>query len=90
MDNLRLTSAAPGFYGKLHVGAGTTIATDVTINLDDTVTIGRDVGIAPGVRVYTGSHRIGPAPSASAVSLRHRSGSRTAPGCASARSSCPG
>lgn len=60
MGNLRLTSAAPGFYGKLHVGAGTTIADDVTINLDESVTIGRNVGIAPGVRIYTGGHRIGP------------------------------
>jgi maltose O-acetyltransferase len=60
MGNLHLTSAAPGFYDKLRVGAGTTIADDVTINLDDTVTIGRDVGIAPGVRIYTGGHRIGP------------------------------
>jgi len=60
MGNLHLTSAAPGFYDKLSVGAGTTIADDVTINLDDDVTIGRNVGIAPGVRIYTGGHRIGP------------------------------
>ena len=34
MGNLRLHSAAPGFYRKLKIGPGVTIADNVTINLD--------------------------------------------------------
>lgn len=60
MGNLTLTSACPGFYRKLAVGAGTTIADHVTINLDEAVRIGRNVGIGPGVLICTGGHRIGP------------------------------
>lgn len=60
MGNLRLTSAWPGFYGKLVIGAADTIADHVTINLDAPVTLGRNVGLAPHVVIYTGSHRIGP------------------------------
>jgi acetyltransferase-like isoleucine patch superfamily enzyme len=60
MGNLRLGSAAPGFYGKLKIGPGGTIADNVTINLDAEVTIGKNVAIAPHVLIYTGSHKIGP------------------------------
>jgi maltose O-acetyltransferase len=60
MGNLRLPSAAPGFYGKLKIGRGVTIADNVTISLDAKVTIGENVAIAPHVLIYTGSHKIGP------------------------------
>jgi acetyltransferase-like isoleucine patch superfamily enzyme len=60
MANLRLGSAAPGFYRKLKIGPGVTIADNVTINLDAEVTIGKNVAIAPHVLIYTGSHKIGP------------------------------
>jgi maltose O-acetyltransferase len=60
MGNLRLGSAAPGFYSKLKIGPGVTIADNVTINLDAEVTIGKNVAIAPHVLIYTGSHKIGP------------------------------
>ena len=60
MGNLRLTSAAPGFYEKLRIGSGVTISERVTINLDGEVTIGKNVAIAPHVLIYTGSHKIGP------------------------------
>jgi maltose O-acetyltransferase len=60
MGNLRLTSAFPGFYEKLVIGPGVTIADNVTINLDAPVTIGKNVGIAPHVKIYTGSHKLGP------------------------------
>ena len=60
MGNLSLKSAAPGFYENLTIGEGATIADHVTINLDAKVTIGRNVGIAPHVLIYTGSHEIGP------------------------------
>ncbi|HSS11285.1 MAG TPA: hypothetical protein VLL25_15475 [Acidimicrobiales bacterium] len=60
MGNLELTSALPGFYDKLVVGAGTTIADHVTINLDAKVSLGANVALAPHVLICTGSHRIGP------------------------------
>jgi maltose O-acetyltransferase len=60
MGNLSLKSASPGFYGNLVVEEGATIADHVTINLDGRVTIGKNVGIAPHVLIYTGSHEIGP------------------------------
>ena len=41
MGNLRLTSAAPGFYEKLSIGEGATLADHITINLDDKVTSAR-------------------------------------------------
>jgi len=60
MGNLDLVSAVPGFYDKLVIGAGSVIADHVTINLDDKVTLGTNVAIAPHVLIYTGSHKIGP------------------------------
>jgi acetyltransferase-like isoleucine patch superfamily enzyme len=60
MGNIALPSAAPGFYKKLKIGEGVTIADNVTINLDAEVTIGENVAIAPHVLIYTGSHKIGP------------------------------
>jgi len=60
MGNLYLTSAVPGFYEKLIIGPTTTIADHVTINLDASVTIGKNVAIAPHVLIYTGSHTVGP------------------------------
>lgn len=60
MGNLRLTSAAPDFYGKLSIGEGATLADEITINLDGKVTIGKNAAIAPHVVIYTGSHQIGP------------------------------
>lgn len=60
MGNLRLKSAAPGFYDKLVIGPGTTLADNITINLDGMVTIGRNVALAPNVLICTGSHQIGP------------------------------
>jgi maltose O-acetyltransferase len=60
MGNLRLRGASPDFYGNLSIGSAATIADDVTINLDGPVAIGDDVALAPGVVIYTGTHRIGP------------------------------
>jgi maltose O-acetyltransferase len=60
MGNVRVTSATPGLYEKLVIGPGVTIADRVTINLDERVVLGRNVGIAPEVLIYTGTHRIGP------------------------------
>lgn len=60
MGNLRLKSASPGFYEKLSIGEGATLANEITINLDGKVTIGENVAIAPHVVIYTGSHQVGP------------------------------
>jgi acetyltransferase-like isoleucine patch superfamily enzyme len=60
MGNLALTSGLEDFYSKLSVGPGTTIADHVSMNLDDSVTIGANVAIAPHVLICTGNHRIGP------------------------------
>ena len=37
------------------------ISSHVTINLDGKVSIGKNVTLGPFVRIYTGTHRIGPA-----------------------------
>lgn len=63
MGNLELTSGVPDFYSKLVIGPGTTIADHVSMNLDETVTIGANVAIGPHVMICTGSHRIGSASS---------------------------
>ena len=60
MGNLRLTGASPGFYDNLVIGPSAMISDDVTINLDDRVSIGKNAGVAPGVTIYTATHRIGP------------------------------
>jgi len=60
VGKLTLSSSYPDFYDKLEIGAGTTVGHHVTITLDDRVTIGRNVGIAPHVVIYTGNHEIGP------------------------------
>jgi acetyltransferase-like isoleucine patch superfamily enzyme len=60
MGNLRLRGASRDFYENLTIGAAMTIADDVTINLDGKVTLGDNVALAPGVVIYTGTHRLGP------------------------------
>ncbi len=45
---------------RMYRWAGFDIADHVTINLDDKVSIGNNVAIAPQVLIYTGSHKIGP------------------------------
>lgn len=60
LGNLDLPSGLPGFYGKLHIGAGVVVGTHVTFNLDAAVQLGRNVSIGPFVKIYTGTHQIGP------------------------------
>lgn len=45
---------------KLHIGQHVVIATDVTINLDDDVTIEDFAAVGPYVRIFTATHPIGP------------------------------
>ena len=44
----------------LKIGRNVVISTDVTINLDGCVTIDDSCSIGPFVRIYTGTHGIGP------------------------------
>jgi acetyltransferase-like isoleucine patch superfamily enzyme len=61
LGNICLTSGLTGIYAKLTLGDDSLVSTNVTINLDDQVTIGRNVTVGPYVLIYTGTHRMGPA-----------------------------
>lgn len=58
--NVELVSVLPGFYQKLSIKQGVTVGVHVAITLDAPVTIGENVSLGPHVRIYTGSHSIGP------------------------------
>jgi maltose O-acetyltransferase len=61
MGNLELLAGSPnGFYDKLHIGSGTVLGNHITINLDADVHIGANVSLSPFVRIYTGTHHLGP------------------------------
>jgi len=60
MGNIDLTGGADAFYQRLTVGPGCNIATHVTINVDAEVVLGTDVSLGPHVRIYTGTHAVGP------------------------------
>jgi acetyltransferase-like isoleucine patch superfamily enzyme len=58
-SRLRLTGAGR-IEDNLFIADGATVSTDVTINLDAPVTIGRHATVSPYVRIYTATHRHGP------------------------------
>lgn len=58
---LQLTGTNAAFSRNLRIADNVTVSTDVTINLDGPVTIGRHSTISPFVRIYTATHRHGPA-----------------------------
>ena len=60
MGNLDLTGGVESFYGQLHIGAGASVGTHVTMNLDAEVRLGTNVSLGPFVKIYTGTHPIGP------------------------------
>lgn len=60
MGNIELTGGSDGFYDKLHIGSGASIATHVTINVDAEVRLGNNVSLGPYVKIYSGTHPIGP------------------------------
>lgn len=60
MGNLEVTGGGRHAFGRLHAGPSVSIAPHVTINLDDEVRLGDNVSLGPYVRVYTGTHPIGP------------------------------
>jgi len=54
-------SDARGLGRRFIVKPGAVFGLSVLVNLDETVTIGRNVAIGPDVRIYTGEHQLGPA-----------------------------
>ena len=60
MDSIELLSGSPNFYSNLTIGSNALFSSHVTINLDEKVTIEDNVTIGPFVRIYTGTHEIGP------------------------------
>jgi len=60
MGDLELTGMLDGVEAKLNIGPRASVGYNVTINLDAEVEIGPDASIGPFVRIYTGTHPIGP------------------------------
>lgn len=58
--NLHLVGGSRGLQQRLKIGANAWVGENVTINLDDDVTIEDEVVLAPFVRIYTGTHDLGP------------------------------
>jgi acetyltransferase-like isoleucine patch superfamily enzyme len=58
--NIEFVGGLPGFYQKIRIGSGANIANRVTISLDAEVRMGNNVSLGPYVRIYTGTHAIGP------------------------------
>lgn len=60
MGNVELTGGAQGALDRLHIGTGVSVANHVTLNLDDEIRLGNNVSLGPYVKIYTGTHPIGP------------------------------
>lgn len=60
MGNIEIVGHVPRFYDKLVIGPAGSIGNHVTISLDAAVRLGAKVSIGPYVRIYTGTHHIGP------------------------------
>jgi acetyltransferase-like isoleucine patch superfamily enzyme len=56
--NIQLIGAS--MYDKLWIGKGVLIAYGVTISIDHDVRIEDNATIGPGVKIYTGTHTLGP------------------------------
>lgn len=57
---LSIYGAVPKLMSNVSFGAGAFCAPHVTLNPHAPIRIGRDVGIAPFVRIFTSQHEIGP------------------------------
>jgi maltose O-acetyltransferase len=60
MGNIELLSGKPDLESYLIVGENVLISTNVTLNLDEKITIGNNVTLSPFVKIYTSTHKIGP------------------------------
>src|SRR5579859_4325947 len=50
-----------GAYRRLSIGAGCLIGYRPLFNLDETITLGRNVSLGPNVSIFTSTHLLGPA-----------------------------
>ena len=60
LSTIAINGDGPNIYGRLTIGEGSVFSLHPTFNLDDTITIGRNVAVSPGVEIWTGTHLIGP------------------------------
>jgi maltose O-acetyltransferase len=56
---VRITGTGRGLYQRLSIGEGTILGEYTVFNLDDTISIGRNVAIGPYVYMYTSGHEMG-------------------------------
>lgn len=61
LSAVNVSGSGPEIYEHLTVGEGTIFGLRPTFNLDDKITIGRNVAVGPGVVFYTSTHAIGSA-----------------------------
>jgi maltose O-acetyltransferase len=61
LGRLALYGTTANKAGNLHMGDGTSCAPHCTFGVDGHIRIGRNVGIAPYVRIFTTRHILGPA-----------------------------
>ena len=50
-----------GAYRRLSIGTGSLIGYQPLFNLDESITIGRNVSLGPNVSIFTSTHLLGPA-----------------------------
>lgn len=60
MSTINVTGDGPDVYHRLTIGEGAFIGTKPLFNLDERISIGRNVSVGPFVRIYTSTHDIGP------------------------------
>lgn len=60
LSDIQVIGSGHAIYGRLHVGADSLIGYKPTFNLDDTITIGRNVAFGPFVSIFTSTHLLGP------------------------------
>lgn len=60
LSAIRVIGKGQGVYGRLVIGEGTLIGLHPVFNLDDTITIGRNVSLGPSVSIFTSTHLLGP------------------------------
>ena len=59
MHSIAVSGSGPDIFQHLSIGDDSTIGSGVMFDLDDAITIGRDVMVGPGVRIYTSKHKLG-------------------------------
>lgn len=59
MHSIVVSGCGAHIFQRLSIGDDSTIGSGVMFDLDDTITIGRDVMVGPGVRIYTSKHPLG-------------------------------